>query len=261
MLKRVSGGSQKYLPMKKIFKLALACLICGLLIASSQAQDSGSKIRVLIVTGGHDFEQPEFFKTFNSIEGITCKSVAHPRAHEQLKAAAAKDWDVLLLYDMHQEITEEAKADFLARINEGKGLLVMHHAIASYQAWGDYQQIIGAHYYLAKTNLNGIDKARSAYKHGVDIPIKIANTTHPVTQGMTDYVIHDETYKWFDVYDGSEVLLRSPEPESSPIVAWARTYQKSRIVYLQSGHDHLAWDNPNFKKFVTQSIKWVARKN
>mgnify|MGYP000415292203 CR=1 FL=1 len=53
--------------------------------------------------------------------------------------------------------TADAKQDFLARLKEGKGLVVMHHAIASYQKWPEYAKIIGAKYYLEKTTVNGVE--------------------------------------------------------------------------------------------------------
>jgi len=198
---------------------------------------------------------------FDGTPDISWKSVEHPHAHALFTAESAKDWDVLLLYDMHQEISDAAKADFLARLKEGKGLVVMHHAIANYQAWDEYQRIIGAHYYLAETNINGVKKLRSAWKHDMEIPVKIATSDHPVTRGLKDYVTHDETYKWFDVFEGCTPLLRAEHPESNPVIAWAKTYANSRIVYVQSGHDHLAYEDPNFQKFVRQAINWVGRKN
>src|SRR5258707_15109101 len=132
----------------------LACLsTLGLLsslslLAADASKDASDKIRVLVVTGGHDFENDAFFKLFKDNPDITYQAVEHPNAHALLKAEAAKAYDVLVTYDMHQEITDEAKADFLARLKEGKGLVVLHHAIASYQTWPEYWKIIGARYYL-----------------------------------------------------------------------------------------------------------------
>ena len=82
--------------------------------------ESAREIRVLVVTGGHDFEQAPFFQVFKDNPDITYQSVEHPNAHAMLKAEAAKGYDVLVLYDMHQEIAEEAKADFLARLKRAQ---------------------------------------------------------------------------------------------------------------------------------------------
>ena len=198
-------------------------LFASLASAADSEQLSNGKIRVLVVTGGHGFEKEPFFKLFKDNPDITYQAAEHPNAHALLSAEAAKQWDVLVLYDMHQEITPEAKADFVARLKEGKGLVVLHHAIADYQTWPEYSAIIGAHYYLAKTNINGVEKPRSAWKEGRHFRVHIADPTHPVTQGMTDFDAHDETYKLFDVAEDFHPLLTTEEPLSNKVIAWAKT--------------------------------------
>jgi hypothetical protein len=223
-------------------------------------QDPANKIRVLIVTGGHEFEHDQFFQVFKDNPDITFQAVEHPNAHALLKADAARQWDVLVCYDMHQEITDQAKADFVAQLKEGKGLVVLHHAIASYQNWPEYAKIIGARYYLEKTVVDGVEKPKSAWQHGVHFKVHVADPQHPVTRGVKDYDILDETYNLFDVADDVHPLLTTDEPLSKKVIAWAKTYAGTRVVYLQSGHDHTAYENPNYRQIVRQAIQWTAKK-
>ena len=225
------------------------------------AADNPAKVRILVVTGGHDFEQQPFFKLFQDNSDITYKAVEHPKAHALLKADAAKEWDVLVLYDMYQNISEEAKADFLARLKEGKGLVVMHHAIASYQKWPEYAKIIGAKYYLEKTTVNGVEKPVSIWEHDVKFNLRVADPNHPVTRGVKDFQIHDETYNLFDVAPDVHPLVTTDEPKSNKLISWAKTYGSARVVYLQSGHDHFAYENPHFQQILKQAIRWVAEKS
>jgi type 1 glutamine amidotransferase len=235
--------------------LSLFWAICLLAITSSAAD----KTRVLVVTGGHAFEQPQFFKMFEDNPDITFKAVEHPKAHALLSAEAAKEWDVLVLYDMYQPITDQTKGDFVARLKEGKGLVVLHHAIANYQAWPEYEKIIGARYYLAKTNINGVEKARSQYTHDVNLKVQVASTPHPITRGLKDFEIRDETYRLYDVSPDVTTLLKSEEPLSHTTIGWAKTYEAARVVYFQGGHDHFAYENPNFRQLLKQAIAWTAR--
>src|SRR5690348_5836104 len=117
---------------------------------TSFAQESSNKIRALIITGGHAFEHDQFFKLFQDNPDITFKAAEHPNAHSLLRPEPANRFDVLVTYDYWQEISDEAKSDFLNWLKQGKGLLVLHHAIASYQEWPEYRKIIGARYYLKK---------------------------------------------------------------------------------------------------------------
>jgi hypothetical protein len=236
-------------------------MLIALTASLGVAADSGSKIRVLLITGGHDFEEGQFFKLFTENPEITVKIAEHPHAHELLRPDSATNYDVLAAYDMHQEISEAAKADLLNWLKQGKGLVVLHHAIASYQAWPEYSQIIGARYYLEETVVNGVSKPRSTYQHGVHFRIHIVDPTHPVTKGIADFDIDDETYNLFDVAKEVHPLLTTEEPLSNRVIAWAKSYGPAQVVYLQSGHDHFAYDNPNYQRMLKQALRWAARRD
>jgi type 1 glutamine amidotransferase len=229
--------------------------------AAEPAQPPPGKIRVLVVTGGHGFEKEPFLKLFKDNPDITYQAAEHPNAHAKLKAEAARQYDVIVTYDFNQQITDEAKADFVARLKDGKGLVVLHHAIAAYPAWPEYWNIIGGHYYLAKTNINGVEKLRSGWKEGLHFRIHIADPNHPVTQGVSDFDTHDEAYKWFDVAQDCHPLLTTDEPESNKVIAWAKSYEGARVFFMQCGHDHLAYENPNFQQILKQAIRWTAHKD
>jgi hypothetical protein len=88
--------------------------------------------------------------------------------------------------------------------------------------------------------------------------VQIANRQHPVTQGVEDFEIRDETYGSFEVHPDADVLLTTQTPTSGPNLSWARRYGEARVIYLQLGHDHLAWENPAFRRFLNQAIRWTA---
>lgn len=249
--------------MKTIKSFGLVCAILGLLFGGVSAlaadpADAPPAIRCLVVTGGHDFEREPFRGLFQSLEGISFRHVEHPNAHAWFKPDAAEEYDVLVLYDMWQRIGAEAKTDFINLLKQGKGLLVMHHAIANYNDWDEYATVIGAKYYLKPMTVNGVQKEASQWKHDVKFTVQIPDASHPVTRGLKAFEIHDETYNLFDVQPGVKPLLTTDEPTSGKTIAWAKDYEKSRVVYLQLGHDHFAYENPNFRTLVRQAIGWTA---
>ncbi len=254
--------------MKRLMLLLFAA--AAVLAAVPPSTDAAEKTRVLLVTGGHGFERPQFFKIFEDNPDITFKAVEHPDPKKQpdaadpfhplLKPDAARSYDVIVLYDMWQKITDEAKADFVRLLQEGKGLVVLHHAIASYQDWEEYRKILGARYYLKPTVVDGVEKPRSQWKHDVKFKVRIADPDHPVARGVKDFEIHDETYKGFDVRPEVKPLLTTDEPLSGPVIGWTHSYGKSRVVFIQLGHDHFAYENPNYRRLVAQAIQWTAGK-
>lgn len=257
--------------MRKMILVLMAMLLAACAIPQSTADDKGTlgRIRVLLVTGGHAFERPQFFKVFEENKAITFEAVEHPNPKDKnapatdpfaakIRPDAAKAYDVIVLYDMWQKITDETKADFVAMLKGGKGLVVLHHAIANYQDWEEFPKISGARYYLKPTMVNGVEKPRSLWKHDVEMKVRIADPKHPVARGLKDFDIRDESYKGYDIRPGMKPLLTTDQPLNSPTLAWTHIYGKARVVYLQLGHDHLAYENLNFCQLVAQAIRWTA---
>ncbi len=241
---------------------AISLVALGLArIPATHAAETENPVRVLLVTGGHEYETNQFLQVFRDNAGITFNHVTHPQAQAWFAAEKARSWDVLVLYDMWQPIDDAGKSNLLARLKEGKGLVVTHHAIANYQAWPEYERIIGAKYYLEPAERDGIKKERSQWLHDVRFRVQVVSPDHPVTQGVKDFDIHDETYNLFDVHPGVTPLLKTQEPTSGPVVAWAKPYEASRVVYLQLGHDHFAFENPAYRRLLGNAIRWTSRRD
>jgi uncharacterized protein len=239
----------------------LSTLLLALLVAAGAiAAGNDPKLRVLVVTGGHGFEEAPFFQVFKAIPDIVFTSATHAKTN-----AAAYDrddllsYDVVVLYDMPKDITETQKAKFLSILNKGIGLVVMHHALVSFQQWPDYERIIGGRYPESAGKSGAVTPA-VGYEHDVEVPVTIVAKDHPITAGLGDFTIHDEIYWGFRVGKDVTPLLTTTHPKSGKLLAWCRTEEKSRVVYLQLGHDHAAYENPHFRRLVAQSIRWVARK-
>jgi type 1 glutamine amidotransferase len=222
------------------------------------ADTAAPKIRLLLVTGGHDYETNQFRQVFQDDPGVSVQAVAHPQAHAWFKAGAASGYDTIVLYDMWAEISPDSQKDLVDRLQEGKGLLALHHCLGSYQKWDEYARIVGGRYHLQKYTVDGVEKPGSTYKHDVRFKVRIAPGNHPVTQGLADFEILDETYGGFEVRPGVTPLLTTDEPTSGPTIGWTHTYGKARVVYLELGHDHAAYENPNYRRLVSQAIRWVS---
>lgn len=245
-----------------------ACLALSLLsLPVARAADDAAaaavtnKIRVLLVTGGHEYETNQFRRMFAENPEITLQLAEHPQPKTWLKAEAAREWDVLVLYDFWQDITDAEKADFVARLKEGKGLVTLHHSLANYQAWPEFEHLVGGRYNLEKRVVEGKEHPQSTYQHDVDIAVKVANPQHPVVKGVSDFTIHDETYGLIEVAPQVHALLTTEEPTSGKVIGWARNLDTGRVVYLQLGHDHQAYENPNYRKLVANAIRWTARRD
>jgi hypothetical protein len=247
-------------PQSRLICLILATLAwVGLpgLAPPLQAAESGP-VRLLLVTGGHDYETNAFHRLFREMPGVSFTHAEHPRAHAHLKVENRDAYDVIVLYDMWQPISDAAKQDFLQCLRAGKGLVALHHSLASYQNWPDYARIIGGKYNLEKRTEAGREIPASTYLHDVKFKVKVAAPQHPVTRELRDFEIHDETYGRLSVDPGVEVLLTTEEATSHPQIAWAHRIEGTRVACIQLGHDHLAYENPSYQRLVRQAILWTA---
>ncbi len=218
-------------------------------------------IRILVITGGHGYKVEEFNQMLASLEPqITYQVAELPAAFEMFKPENRDKYDVLVFYHMWQTITGEQEKIFADCIREGKPVVALHHSICAFDDWPEYWNIIGGKYFHKTTTFKGKEYAPCSYIHDLHFEVKIANKKHPVTKGLKDFPIFDETYKGYYVEEGVTPLLTTDEPSSKPIIGWSKQYGKSRIIVLQSGHDVPTFENPNFRKLLKQSIIWVYKK-
>jgi hypothetical protein len=243
--------------------IALCCLlfIATFIGGTARAGESTPKIKVLVITGGHGFENEPFFQMFKDNPEITFTAASHGKTNAN--AYERDDFlnhDVVVLYDMQKTITEAQKKNFLSLFDKGVGLLVLHHALVSYAEWPDYERIIGGRYLEPNPNKPGTVTEQAGYQHDVEIPVTIVAKDHPVTAGLKDFTIHDEIYWGFRVRADVTPLITTTHAKSGKPLAWYRTEAKSRVVYIQLGHDHWAYNDPNYRKLVAQAIRWTAKK-
>ena len=236
--------------------LALAVMFGGAAFASEAA----GKLKVLVVTGGHAFEKEPFFQVFKDNPEISFTAATQGKTADVYERPDLLDYDVVLLYDMINTITEAQKAKFLSLFDKGVGLVVTHHALVSYPDWPDYERIIGGKYLKKEEREGSKVWPASGYKHDEEIPVQIVAPMHPVTSGLKDFTIHDEIYTNFRVQPDVIPLITTTHPLSGKPLAWTRTQGKSRVVYLLLGHDHAAYENPNYRRLLAQSIRWTAKR-
>jgi uncharacterized protein len=245
-------------PFRVLIVLVVVALSCAAGSGADRAAEKPGKVRVLLVHGGHDFETNQFLQVFRDNPKISFTTVEHPKAQEWFRPERAGDYDVLVFYDMWHTISEQGKADLVSLLKAGKPLVALHHTLAAFQKWDEYANIIGGRYHQAKWSQGGVEKPASTYEHDVDFTVRVSDPNHPVTRGIRDFRIHDEVYGGFEVKPESHILLTTDEPKNGRDLGWWKTYGQARIVYLQLGHDHQAYENPNYRKLVAQAIDWAA---
>jgi uncharacterized protein len=239
-------------------KLLSIFILFVIVFTVSYSNPPADQIRILVVTGNHDYNVEKFNQMLSSLgEDITYQIAELPAAYAMFLPENRNKYDVLVFYHMWQKITEEQAANLSGCIRQGKPLVALHHSICAYDDWPEYFNIIGGKYFHKPTVVNGKEYAACSYIHDVHFNVKVVNPENPVTKGVKDFEIFDETYKGYFVEDGVTPLLTTNEPSSNTVIGWSKVYGKARVVTLQSGHDVPTFENPNFIKLLKQAIEWV----
>lgn len=228
--------------------------------ASAEEAAAPAKIRVAVLTGGHGYDEEPFVKLFEGHDGIECTQVRLKDHSEIFEDVADFPYDVLVFYNMTQQISDKRRENFLKLMDQGVGVVALHHCIAAYTGWPEFRKIIGGIFLLEDTEENGVVVKKSGYQHGLDVEVKVADKQHPITEGMSDFTIHDETYNKQLFEPDNHVLLTTDNPASDKPLAWVREYRKARVFYMQMGHGPHAFVDANYRLLVSRGIRWVAAK-
>lgn len=206
-------------------------------------------MRVLVVTGGHSY--PTSFYTLFEQPGIAWD---HAVSSEEAFARDLRPlYDVLVLHDMPRTLSGEGQRNFRAFAESGKGVVVIHHALVSYPEWDWYRDLIGGRY-LEKPQG---DRPASSYRHDERMRV-VVERAHPVTEGLVDFAVLDETYKSMWLAPTNTVLLTTDNANGDPPVAWVSGYSQSRVVTIQLGHGPESHRDASYRRLVLNAVVWAA---
>ncbi|MCC6292919.1 MAG: ThuA domain-containing protein [Bryobacterales bacterium] len=215
----------------------------------SSSNNDGRPVRVTLVTGGHDYE-PSLYGAFDH-PALRVRVNPHPVAY---RGDLRKSTDVLVLYDMVQETPEDQRRNLTAFLEAGKGMVVLHHALADYNGWEWWwRDVVGGRYLLQPDG----GQPASTFQHDLAIEANPA-PGHPLARGLAPMLIHDEAYHGMWISPRVTVLLETKHPASDGPLAWVSPYEKSRVVVIQLGHGPEAHRHPGFQQLVRKAILWAA---
>lgn len=237
-------------------RIALALLLISAFCGGASVADE--PMRVVVVTGGHDFDEVPFVGMLDSIEDAEVTQVKIGAGEDLFGNIDEWDYDVIVLYNMTASMSEGARGNFLTLLDRGVGLVVLHHAMAAFSEWPEFRNVAGVWYHLQETEEGGEVYPASTYQHDVDMSVRIEAPDHPVTRGVGDFTVRDETYKGYTLVPGNTLLLTCDHATSQREIGWTREYAKARIVVMQPGHGPGIFGIEAYRRLVSNAIQWVA---
>jgi type 1 glutamine amidotransferase len=158
---------------------------------------------------------------------------------------------------------DAAERAFLAAVENGLGVSVVHAANNAFPGWTEYERLVGLLW-------------RQGTGHGNyhTFDVHVVDHHHPVTRGMQDLRRHpDELYHHLWPAPGSDhrVLLSAysaPETRGTgrhEPMATAGSFGKGRIFHTPLGHvwrgvpqSRATWADPQLRRLVARGTEWAA---
>ncbi len=97
--------------------------------------------------------------------------------------------------------------------------------------------------------------------------VRVVNTSHPITQGVHDFVVTDEQHYVEYDKDKKNILLEAENIDgltfenlgTKSISGWAYEYGRGRVVFTAVGHTiHALW-NPEYVKLQKRAVQWLLK--
>lgn len=226
----------------------------------SEAQPQSGALRVQFTTGGHTVPI-SCYSMFASDLFDEFETVVFPRPNSlrTLKEETSAP-DVLVLYDyLTTEWNDDDKATIKKYLDAGKGIVILHHAIAANQHWPWwYQEVTGGE--LIQLGVPGIKRSRLK-----QFPVQKITPVgdHPIVRGLKPFLLaRDEVFVDMWVSPKITPLLKSSDPDlgDNNTIAWIGVHPRGKVVFFQAGHTPFACADPNYQRIVHRMISWAGGK-
>lgn len=213
------------------------------------------KLEVAVIVENHEYDIVGFQKMLDSFTDCSC--YVQPLDLFVKDDLNKMNYDTVLYYNIHWDpVSEDSLVYKYMTESLGttkQGVVLLHHALLNFQKWDVYTDISGV-------RLRGAD-GLFRYTQNQTVNEHILDTAHPITDGVKDFCVVDETYIIGEPdQDGNHILITTDNDTSIKNIAWTRTYKNSRVFSYASGHDNRVYADESFRKIVHNAIMWTSNK-
>jgi uncharacterized protein len=163
---------------------------------------------------------------------------------DRLVTPGLDPYDLIVFYYTVGEISDAQKNGLLNGVASGKGYVGVHSAADSFRDCPEYRAMVGGHFVT-----------HPRYR---DYQVSIVDPEHPITQGLTEFMIRDEQYI-LDYDPRVQVLAGALYQGKSMPVAWTKPWGRGRVFYLALGHDPAACRQEMFRTLLQRGAAWAGR--
>lgn len=169
------------------------------------------KTDLAVITGEKAYDVIGFHKLFGELSAIN-SYIQHIDDFASTPEKVRNRYDVVLFFFMMREgptddglpgYSGKPKASIEHLGQTDQGIVVLHHALLAYPLWTLWNEIVGID-----------DRRLSHYKHDEEVTINVVDHHHPITEGLSDWMMVDETYLMADAVGDNRIVLKTNHHQS-----------------------------------------------
>ncbi len=230
--------------------------------AESDSVDQGdSKVqRILLVATPHD--HPYGTHTYlHKLKVVAACLEQQPNieTHVSLNWPTDSEWtrdlDAIVFHSSPAGdivLTEPVRSQFKAMQAAGIGYTAIHWASGAEPERGDeYLDLLGGWFHFGHSGLNTSERA-----------LESLNNEHPVLKAWEPHSTTDEFYLRVKFHPDVKPLLQVNVENENHVVAWTLERKDGGKSFGTTlGHFHQNFENPAFRRMVTQGILWTLNRD
>jgi len=213
---------------------------------------AGLKTHNPVDNGEHDY--PAFLGAWSNLlleRGARVDGALHFPSSAELAAT-----DVLVVYKGDGGMLSPVeRASLDSYLERGGGLVILHDGMCSDDAaW--FATVAGAAKQHGEPN----------WSRGL-LNLHVTDTAHPITRGLADFELRDESFYMLRRRPEMHVLLEAPRPDTGVVEPQAWTYERTlpggqpyrSFVWMQ-GHYTAELMRPRSRDLILRGIAWAGRR-
>ncbi|MGB3144413.1 MAG: PVC-type heme-binding CxxCH protein, partial [Maribacter sp.] len=209
-----------------------------------RVDDQPRRIELLFL--GHEIEHHNSRAYFPILASALSKdgiNITYTEQPSDLNSKNLNQYDGLIVYANHEEITKPEEKALLDFVKGGKAFIPIHSASFCFKNSPEYIDLVGAQFMSHETGT---------------FTAEIVNKEHPITKDLKPFETWDETYVHDKIADDITVLMERVEGDYREPWTWVKTAGEGKVFYTAYGHDERTWNNPGFQELVKSGILWAV---
>ncbi len=209
-------------------------------------------MKLLLITGGRP-PYPETTPILSRFLRAAGHTVNVSKSAKELALKTLPGYDAIVLNtrrrpDSDNDLTGPQREGLKSYVENGGGPVSVHISPDSAPEWPEMKKITGG----------GWTTGKSWHPPFGRMSVHVANRSHPLAKGVSDFETDDELYCDCELQDGLDVFLDGVVEGVTRPLGWSWSYGSGKVANILLGHAGISQSNPNFQQLIRNGVDYVT---